>query len=178
MFPSVTFEMKFTVDDGPGMFEVFEFKDGSSRLTYAFDGEFEFCGQDTTPVDHYRVSLEFDSEADKEAVMTALRAEGMLSDGDFGMISQHTVESVLNWIESRFPAVGVRASYWRPFRRLQGRPAHQFATGVFDTEEFDERWSLGQNEDHNTVVQADDFRLIPEFDDTERDRHNWNLEGF
>ena len=132
-FPAVTFEMIFSIDDGADRIEIYEFKDGNSRLTYEADDTFEFCGHDTTPVDHYRVSLRFNSEAERESVMAALQNEGLIIDAGGKIISRRDSGDVLRWVENRFPEIVVRVNYWLPFREHgeESDPAHQFVAFSF-----------------------------------------------
>ena len=132
-FPDVTFEMIFSIDDGADRIEIYEFKDGNSRLTYEADDTFEFCGHDMTPVDHYRVSLRFNSEAERESVMAALQNEGLIIDAGGKIISRRDSGDVLRWVENRFPEIVVRVNYWLPFREHgeESDPAHQFVAFSF-----------------------------------------------
>ncbi len=132
-FPDVVFEMKFSVNDGTDRIEIYEFKDGNSRLTYEADDTFEFYGYDMTPVDHYRVSLRFNSEAERDSVMAAIHNEGLISDSDGKIISRSDSGEVLRWVENRFHEIVVRINYWLPYHEHGGEidPAHQFVAFSF-----------------------------------------------
>lgn len=114
-FPEVTFQMMFTneCEDSSG---TYEFKSGESRLLRQREQAYEHCGPDTSPVDHYRISLSFHDNCEKDLVMGALHEEQLVvRRGDY-YASPHPSVEVLAWCAVRFPNIDVRVDWWLPYR--------------------------------------------------------------
>ncbi|TWU22556.1 hypothetical protein [Novipirellula artificiosorum] len=115
-FPEVTFQMTFTNKhaDSSG---TYEFKSGESRLLHERDEGFEYCGPGTSPVDHYRLSLSFHDNCEKNLVMGVLYEERLVVSDDDYYVSPHPSAEVLAWCAVRFPNIDVRVDWWLPYRR-------------------------------------------------------------
>ena len=122
-FPEVTFQMMFTneCEDSSG---AYEFKSGESRLLRERIQGYEHCGPDTSPVDHYRLSLSFHDNCEKNLVMGALREERLVvSEGDFCVSTASVRRSARVVCVVRFPNIDVRVDWWIPYRlREEYRP--------------------------------------------------------
>lgn len=131
-FPEVTFQMMFTneCEDSSG---AYEFKSGEIRLLREHIQRYEHCGPDTSPVDHYRLSLSFHDNCAKNLVMGALLEERLVvSEGDY-CVSPHPSAEVLAWCAVRFPNIDVRVDWWLPYRlRAEYQPngkVHEIQNG-------------------------------------------------
>lgn len=153
-FPEVTFQMMFTneCEDSSG---TYEFKAGESRLLREREQAYEHCGPDTSPVDHYRISLSFHGNCEKELVMGALHEEQLVvRRGDY-YVSPHPSVEVLAWCAVRFPNIDVRVDWWLPYRiRAEYQPngkVHEVQNGG---------WSPGAHHDDELVVSTKKERTM------------------
>ena len=114
-FPEVTFQMMFTIESADSS-ATYEFKAGERRLLHERDEGFESCGRDTSPVDHYRLSLSFHDSCARDLVIGALQDERLVVSHIDYCTSPHPSAEVLAWCAVRFPNIDVRVDWWLPYR--------------------------------------------------------------
>lgn len=128
-FPDIKFSIYYFIEGFPN-FTTFEIHNGRSDLMYETDGRYEYSRDNSTgPIDHYRVYLRFDSEANEQRVMKSLFDHKLLDvrlDQNDESTSQYEKDHVVEWINRRFPEVEWQVVWWVPFRAMDEEVGKSF----------------------------------------------------